>query len=358
MSSNIILSHSESTEHRSQIRQTSILDGRNSSHVPSPKRHVQLKQNNSFRAAEKAFDKQIADYLEAQGMKLNSIKVIHNSPQLKVCSPSMKYTEANGFCVVILDIEGQLKHFGISICDLEDTYSRLDARFYAKRHILNNLLNHGLSGLRTIPVTPKMKEVFKDDIDAINATTTNYKICNHIVKTYIKKPKEVIKTVSPLASANEQELVNVAKEFLVENFDFNKEGIETTAVYFRNYSTDFFSGLLATPEWFRQLQNPKKQMDTHGGFTVCGFKGTHAKTGVTLVAMTIATCSHQDNFDYSIGRKQCAVNIVRGKLKMFSSKQPIENIKESLIHNGQVLLKYPVNLEPQTLTQDLLVPSV
>lgn len=316
-----------------------FLGGINSQHIPNTNRFLQKKLNNSFVKVEKELDKELLEYFQGQNLKLASIKVYHNSPFLKKCLSVQKYKECNGFTLAVFTFENGSKLFTFSICSKNDMFSRLEGRVYTKRKALNDLRTKGLDGLYSYP-EPSVK------LEQPPKLTPN-KIGNWIVRNFIAKPKvkAVIEEVNPLAFKNEDQLLIKAKKTLIEQFNLDPESIKLYTQYIRFYETSHFKYLLATPAFYKDLKDESKDLISCGGYTVYGIVGINKDTHEKNVYVTISTCSLQESFTKSFGRKQCLINFAKKDFNVYFMSAPVHNMSEALIKLTETYIENVINVD-------------
>lgn len=361
--SNIVTSHSENSEHQPLLKTqpNDFLGGSNSEHIPNPKRYLQRKENNSFKTLENKVDKELCAWFQANNLPLTKIQVVHNSPNLAVCMNSAKYTEANGFTIVIFEVLDQIKRFSFSLCSKADNFCRLDGRVFAKAKALRLLQDKGLDGLYTYPMSQQAQDYFADKpIDQINQSITPFKIGNWIVSNFIKKEDKTkydLGSINPLKLLSEDQLLAQAKTDLATKQGLNIDTLRLYTQYIRVYENDMFSGLLCTTEWFKALNDETKKLVSNGGYTVYGVvadtlpsEGEESKKEIYI---TISRCSANEQYEKELGRKQCLLNFSKGNYNAYSISKEVESFTESLIGIAQVILKTSINVDIKAHSQPL-----
>lgn len=330
-------------------------------------------ENNVFRETDVSLNQDLKNFfLNKTNLKLLGIYIYHNSPSLAKSLQAAKYKEAAGFTLVVFKFENHPSLFSYSLCKLGENFSRLEGRVYAKRRALSSL-NKSLPkpvfdivgnvkeytgqlpnyGLLSYPDHPK-------NIEKNPNSVTPTKIANWFIKNFIKTPVEKLpKPINPLSVYNEEVLLLAAKQHLAKTHDIEVDSVKLYTQYIRKYSNKMFNGLLATPEWFKSLDDQHKELISNGGYTVYGIIGTNAKTKTRQIFVTISRCSDEESFEKALGRKQCLTNIVKNKFLVFNYTKEVDNVCDSLISLFMQQHKVAVNCErgaPQvqelsTLTQ-------
>lgn len=348
------------------VAKSNILGGSNSERKPKDY-HKQKRINTTYRKTETELNQEIAEFFQTNfQLKLNKIEIHHVSPQLATCLQATKFTEASGITIAILHIDNHPKYFGFSLCDLKDTFSRLEGRVYAKRRMLHKLkdsLPRPILSPQTkkeISVTTQVPNfgLFVYPIpEAFNtienqAKVTPLKIANWVIKNFVKpKIEKPQADPNPLIFKNEDTLLKMAKKHIAEVADLDPASIKLYTQYIRYYETSHFKGALATPEFFAELDDKTKQLNSFGGYTVYGITAKHRVTGAESIFVTISRCSNKEAFTRSLGRKQCLINFTKNQFNPYSLSQPLESVSAGLLVSFQELTKLTVNV-------DLTVKSV
>lgn len=301
-----------------------ILGGENSDYSPNVRRYHERDSNRSLRIVERELRADIVEMLSKTELKLTGMSFHHVSPQLKTCLRAAKFNEVNGVGFTILEFENHPRLFAHSICDLRDTYSRLEGRVYSLRRIYQTLLKEGVAGLDHIPTPEGVTKTYESD--------TPYKIANYIIKNYIRRPEKVDVGVSPLEFVNEEEARIKASSILCEKFNLDPNTLQYYSVNIRKYSNKFFHGLNGTVPWIRSLNNPHVEVSSRGGYVIMGIVGIDKDTSEKNVFVTLSSCSPEDNFNRDYGRRQCLLNIEKQRYDVYSFSQELGmTISDALI---------------------------
>ena len=346
------------TESVSQVRivrqKSDILGGSNSQSTGNLNRYKESQINSALRQTEASLTADLKALFVSVGLNLTSMKIYHNSPYLAKCLDSAKYNGfANGFTFIVFEFDNHPKLFEFTICSLNDKFSRLEGRVYAKRkayHSLRSSISKDVPnfGLKAYPDHEKNEQKLQSSI-------TPFKIGNYIVKHFIKKPIEKPEPyVNPLEDLHEDSVLEKVKQHLISNQKLVPESIRLYTQYVRNYSNSLFKGLLGTPEFFKSLSDDSKQLSSTGGYTVYGILGTNSETNQTEIFVTYSRCSDEEGFNKSYGRKQCLLNFLNGKFNPYTLKQEVPSISGALIQILETYISRGINIEITPKASDLI----
>lgn len=347
------------TESVSQVRIVhqgkDFLGGSNSQFPPNLNRYKQSQINSALRQTDISLTTDLKALFIARGLNLTAMRIFHNSPFLAQCLGSAKYTGlANGFTFIVFEFDNHPKLFEFTICNVNDKFSRLEGRVYAKRKAYHAIRRAALVegtlnfGLNIYPDHEKNEQKLQSSI-------TPFKIGNHIVKRFIKKPVEKLESyVNPLIGLCEDSLLIGVKKHLIETQGLVPESIRLYTQYVRRYDNSLFKGLLGTPEFFKNLNDEGKELISTGGFTVYGILGTKVENGETEVFITFSRCSDEEGFNKSYGRKQCLKNFLDNKFNPYTLKKELPSISSALIQILETYINRGINIEITPKVSDLI----
>lgn len=340
----------------------------------------QRMRNKAVRTAEQQIDQELNEFFEQHKelYGIPRIHVIHNSPQLKECFNDnvAKYKTANGLTIVCLEFtlnDGSIKKlFQYSICDLEDTYSRLEGRLCAKSRMLRDLNNSLVLnvtgsfkeysdlnlGLYSYP--KHEKDPIKDDSNVTARHLLNWVIKHRINHEYTSSKNYKLNNESFYKVVNETQTLNEVKEALVLEHNLDPDTIKVSCDYIRPYYNptvsklfNFGTSLYTTLDYFNSLEVEGKKL-LSGGYTMYAIKGKIKDSTETIVCVSSSLCTDKDCFDKKIGRVLCLLRF-KNKNTYTAFKIPDNktvDLKLAIPRLVESLYQIPVNLDLTLPTQD------
>lgn len=294
------------------------------------------------KASEQALKEQLKQLLKDHAFKLT---FSHHSHQLTTNVHNAKRyntDRSNGITLVILQTTAFPRPiYHQSICDKEDTYSRLLGRVYALENLLNSIKNNTYQELKT-------ERKFENSPDRVRPWMYHNQIIaeKHLER---KVPKKVKPYVHPLTFINEDSLVLKVKQHIAAKFGVDTNLIETYFSYVRKYDNKFFGNQLGTYEYITEQQNeyPDDEviLRSTGGYVVGAIKFEYE--GSPHILYSTSECHDSDHFNKAIGRRTVFGNIVDSNIfKEKASKRTkskltgIYKLSADDMHNKDELMKH------------------
>lgn len=320
----------------------------NTNSTKTPKVSKQLLQNNLERQIEKALDQKILEFFETRpDLELDKIHTYHISKSLKGGLKTQHYNRSNGFTLLVVLFKNADPLFQVAVCSDNDTYSRLLGRVTVKERVVNNLKEKGLNAFLSYPLSENTYKI----------PTYRY-IANRYINENLKRSvKPILKNPLPLTNVSEKELLDLAinQISLVNGLKVVKDSVDISVHHIRlvNYKG---TALLGTLPFFKS-KRVFGELYSNGGLTLVSLKFTLQGQEDRLAAVTWASCSTEDVYSKSYGRKQGLKNIIEQRVHYFriNDLADYRQYDEYALNFLETNVKYPINLDP-ALAETIEVP--